>query len=115
MTINSCNAYEHFSRYGDFSLNGKSCFWNEVDELLERFDRIKIKLLPNPKNQPKLKSSVTAVDSYRTMTGIPSLPSARGNTHNSYRGDDFDMRRPRIPCLLPVPPQADHFGHLRHF
>ena len=47
LTINSCNAYEHYNKHGMLSLHGKSAFWFELDDLLERFDSIRVKLLPN--------------------------------------------------------------------
>ena len=55
LTISSCNAYEDFNKKGGLSTKGKRAFWNELDELIQRFDINKIKLLPNPKNPPKLK------------------------------------------------------------
>ena len=52
LTINSCNSYDHFDRHGNLSSKGKHYFWMELDDLLERLDKNKIKLLPNPKNPP---------------------------------------------------------------
>ena len=51
--INSCNAYEHFNRHGNLSIKGKNNFWWELNDLIERFELNKVKLLPNPKNSPK--------------------------------------------------------------
>ena len=53
LTINSCGTYEHFDHRGLLSTRGKQDFWMELDELLQRFDLNKIKLLPNPKNPPR--------------------------------------------------------------
>ena len=50
LTILSCNAYEDFDKCRNLSPHGKRAFWFEVDELLEKLDTGKIKLLPNPKN-----------------------------------------------------------------
>ena len=50
MTINSCNTGAHFEHLGDLSSKGKKVLWYEVDDLLERFDKKDIKLLPNPVN-----------------------------------------------------------------
>ena len=52
LTINSCNSLSHFDRWGKLTHRGQTDFWEEIDELLERFDIGKIKLLPNPK-QPR--------------------------------------------------------------
>ena len=49
LTVNSCNAYEDFERGGHLLLSGFKAFWNEVDDLLDRYERSKVKLLPNPK------------------------------------------------------------------
>ena len=48
MTINSCNTTGHFDVKGNLSTKGKTAFWHEIDDLLDRFDRDKVKLLPNP-------------------------------------------------------------------
>ena len=47
LTINSCNMKNHFTHKGDLSVTGKEVFWAEMDDLLERFDANKVKLLPN--------------------------------------------------------------------
>ena len=60
-TINSCNNYEDFDKCGNLSARGKKSFWLEMDELLEKFDIDKIKLLPNPKNLPKWNSRKPSV------------------------------------------------------
>ena len=49
MTIMSCNMLTHFDRWGKLSEKGKHAYLREMDELIERFDLNKIKLLPNPK------------------------------------------------------------------
>ena len=56
LTISSCNSYDHFDSSGNLSAKGKRAFWLELDELLEKFNDNKIKLLPNPKNPPREKS-----------------------------------------------------------
>ena len=53
LTINSCNTSDHFDRWGNLSQRGKMALWYEVDDLLERFDEGKIKLLPAPSNKKK--------------------------------------------------------------
>ena len=57
LTINSCNSYDHFDRLGNLSSKGKAYFWMELDELIERYEANKIKLLPNPKNPPRQDST----------------------------------------------------------
>ena len=49
LTINSCNTSGHFDRWGNLSQKGKTDLWYEVDDLIERFDIGKVKLLPAPK------------------------------------------------------------------
>ena len=60
LTINSCNAYEHFEKSGNLSKAGKVMFWQELDDLIYRFDANKVKLLPNPKNPPSTKHNNTS-------------------------------------------------------
>ena len=48
LTINSCCTSAHFDQWGNLSQKGKEAFWAEMDDLLERFDRDQIKLLPTP-------------------------------------------------------------------
>ena len=50
MTITSCNQYQHYDKSGKLSMSGKSAFWSELDDLLQKFEADRIKLLPNPKN-----------------------------------------------------------------
>ena len=38
LTVNSCNSYEHFDKAGKLSIKGKSNFWDELDELIQKFD-----------------------------------------------------------------------------
>ena len=58
LTVNSCCTYDHFDHKGNLSLKGKKAFWLEIDNLLERFDKNKVKLLPNPKNPPRISSQI---------------------------------------------------------
>ena len=48
LTVNSCNSYEHFDKGGKLSIAEKKAFWYEIDDLIDRFNRDKIKLKPNP-------------------------------------------------------------------
>ena len=71
LTINTCSPYEHFNHKGLLSIHGKSNFWQELDGLMERFNKNKIKLLPNPKNPPQPRSAIPkqeATEVYFTST-----------------------------------------------
>ena len=57
MTINSCNTNAHFDRKGNLSIKGREALWQEIDYLLEMFDKNKVKLLPNPINNRSRSSS----------------------------------------------------------
>ena len=48
LTINSCNSGSHFTHLGELSQKGKDAFWYETDDLVERFDKNEVKLLPTP-------------------------------------------------------------------
>ena len=53
LMVNYCNTYNHYDRLGNLSPHGKEDFWYEIDDLLERFIRNKMKLLPAPTFQTK--------------------------------------------------------------
>ena len=42
LTINSCNAYEDFTKTGTVSNRGKSAFWHKIDDLIHHFDMNKV-------------------------------------------------------------------------
>ena len=44
LSIKGCESSECFERSGKLSLKGKTVFWQEMDNLLERYDRNKVKL-----------------------------------------------------------------------
>ena len=46
LTIRSCTTMDHFDQWGKLSAKGKSLFWFEMDDLLERFDKGGLLLLP---------------------------------------------------------------------
>ena len=46
LSIRSCTTPDHFDAMGNLSIKGKIDFWHEVDDLLECFDRVEVKLLP---------------------------------------------------------------------
>ena len=46
MFIKSCDKPEHFDHYGNLTGKGKITFWFELDDLLNRFNANKVKLLP---------------------------------------------------------------------
>ena len=46
MNIKSLSSFDYFNRYGELSAKGKEVMWDEIDYLLERFDKGKVKLIP---------------------------------------------------------------------
>ena len=48
LTINSCNSSSHFDLWGNLSNKGYRSLWYEIDDLLERYDKNAVKLMPNP-------------------------------------------------------------------
>ena len=46
MNISICDAIAHYDHKGKLSEVGKTVFWQELDKLMERFDRNDIQLLP---------------------------------------------------------------------
>ena len=53
LTINSCNSTEHFDQWGNLTIKGKKAIWYEINDLLERFDKNEVKLLPAPNLKQK--------------------------------------------------------------
>ena len=47
LQIRSCISPDHFDQFGNLSSKGKFEFWYEMDQLIQRFDTHKIKLLPH--------------------------------------------------------------------
>ena len=97
LTINSCLNYEDFDHKGMLSQKGKMAFSYEIDELIEKFCKNKVKLLPNPKNPPRSRP--------RTHHK-PRLPKANENRRESSHDKDW---RPRLEHQsthrkLPTPP-----------
>ena len=59
MSIRTCKSPDDFDALGNLSNQGQIKFWKEIDYLLEKFDRNKVKLLPklhikssSSRNQP---------------------------------------------------------------
>ena len=46
MNVSACNLPSHYDSKGKLSEAGKTIFWEEFDDLMERFDRNEIELLP---------------------------------------------------------------------
>ena len=76
LRINSCQSFEDFERSGNLSIRRKTSFWYELDNLIERFDRDKVKLKPTPKNPPA-KPKQPAYDAYYTSGNTPSTSHQR--------------------------------------
>ena len=73
MTMNSCNTSNHYDQWGNLSVKGMYSFWYEMDDLLERFNRGKIKLLPNPRQKTWSQPSPNRFDDFcRASTKSPS-------------------------------------------
>ena len=64
MTINSCFTEEHFDHWGNLSLRGKRAMWLEIDDLLERFNRDEVKLLPTPDLKKRCPNKKKFVDNF---------------------------------------------------
>ena len=56
MTIISCSSPENDHKWGNPSVKGAKAFWKEVDDLLQKFNLNKIKLVPNQKKSREFHS-----------------------------------------------------------
>ena len=74
LSIRSCTGPEHFTESAMLSKVGKEAFWWELDDLMECFEKDKVKLRPKPKNR-ELKKSFAK-----------TAPSNHNNFH------DYDMQ-----------------------
>ena len=88
LTINSCNAYEHFDKKGELSPKGKSEFWSKIDDLIDRFYADKVKLLPNQKNSPQTanKSNMSKMRAHHAQhqdfrRKLPTPPRQKGKNY----------------------------------
>ena len=88
LTINVCFSYEHYDHTGALSEAGKIEFFQELDDLIHRFDLDKIKLLPNPKN-PANTNKWKAQKLGRQTT-------RRNHGDYGYRNDDRSWTNDRI-------------------
>ena len=84
LTIDSCNSADHFDQHGNLSTKGKNAFWYEMDELLERFDKGGIKLLPAPRQKFWSSKQPMSASHWDTSHSRRPLPAPPGST--SYRG-----------------------------
>ena len=106
LTTNSCNTYEHFDKDGNLSPKGKYEFWMELDDLVARFDRDKIKLHLNQKNPSR---SYTGGSSHN----YPYHPEISGYDRHQQqcRRGDITARPFNGQCRkLPTPP-PEHYRH----
>ena len=62
LTITACNTYEDFDHKAMLSIRGKTSFWREIDDLIQKFDHRRVKLLPNPKNPPRVCTTQTKLN-----------------------------------------------------
>ena len=85
LTINSCSQYKHFDKKGNLSLKGKHDFWWELDDLIDRFEANRVKLLPNPKNNHTQKTH--HLPEFRDVHkgGCKLLTPTKSNNSRNYR------------------------------
>ena len=77
LSIKSCTSIEHFDRMGNLSTKGIHNFWKELDDLLDRFDAYKVKLLPRSK-----KTQMRATPSWRTDDSAMNWQGYKYNHHH---------------------------------
>ena len=106
MTITICNQYQHYDKLGKLSMSGKGAFWAELDDLLQKFEADRIKLLPNLKNSAR---SAFCDQQYSSDDNLYDEYFTSG-----YRSDNgFSHYR---NCRSPLNPQHHHKGRKQwHF
>ena len=84
LTVSACYSPQHFDHKRNLSPAGKKEFWREVDELINRFDLDKIKLLPNPKNPPHSRNTAkhATMRNNKDRRRLPPPPESK--SRNSY-------------------------------
>ena len=99
LTINGCNTFDHFAVNRKLSLRGKRDFWLELDNLIDLFDRKKIKLLPNPKNLPRKWNQGPGGNHRISNSSYLQYPA-----HHHHASREFYDRNPHGKMQLPTPP-----------
>ena len=46
LSVRSCTNPSNFNHWGTLSMQGKEVFWQEIDQLIEKFENDKVKLEP---------------------------------------------------------------------
>ena len=104
MTINSCNGYEHSDKHGNLTIHGKTNLWLEIDDLIQRFDLNKVKLLPNPKNSP----------GFINRRHSASVNDVRNRPHHP-RTHGFNQKDQRVHNHTDFYYHDDHDGYKKNF
>ena len=88
LTINSCNTYDHYDHHGGLSQKGKLAFWHKMDDLIERFEKDKVKLRPTPvqryNKQDHKKNRGNNSRNNDRRRRLPSPPPRNGRNFNNY-------------------------------
>ena len=99
LTINDYCTYEHFDRFGNLSIKGKSDFWMEIDDPIQCFDAGRVKLLPNPKNPPKTGQPQRVSQFHHDVFNKRNHPNVESVQHS--RHDQYDHRFPNFTHQQP--------------
>ena len=103
MSIESCSTEECFDTFGKLTKKGKTRFWHEIDELLEKFDKGKISLRPrtykkqrksqmqgivnNTSKQPRGAKEIYEYEEYEEYS---TSKHTQDNTHSQEHEDQYD-------------------------
>ena len=93
LTIASCHLYEHYDHKGGLSALGKTCFFEELDDLFCHFNLDKIKLLPNPKNKPGGKKRRPTHPSHTASSFDTDLSRYQGSEWQGFQSGYYLQRQ----------------------
>ena len=87
LTITSCNSRDHFNYQGNLTVKGRYDYWREIDDLLDRFDRRGVKLLPTPLHPNRISLDKPAHEekqdknNYKSVFGFKYFNKKRPNNY----------------------------------
>ena len=96
LSIRSLTTDDCFDKRAALSIKGKHLFWDELDKLLERFERGELKLIPKAtRDNRQSKNARATKDDYRANGNNHRVPHEDSYFTQSYRKKNSGFHHPR--------------------